>query len=199
MQFYVNNLLKYIDLQTGFYIEVGANDGIDQSYTYELEKMGWKGLLIEPSRKAFKNCIINRSEENEFYNCALVGYEGITAIRGDFDGHPMSSIGGKRLNRKEQIIVPARTLNSILGELEIEKIDLFSLDVEGFEAEVLRGFDLKKYKPKFIVIEINSVVADEVGELLRDYKIVTNLTGYNKEQYPQWDGTHNDYLYELES
>ena len=199
MQFYVNNLLKYINLQTGFYIEVGANDGIDQSYTYELEKMGWKGLLIEPSRKAFKNCIINRSEENEFYNCALVGYEGITAIRGDFDGHPMSSIGGKRLNRKEQIIVPARTLNSILGELEIEKIDLFSLDVEGFEAEVLRGFDLKKYKPKFIVIEINSVVADEVGELLRDYKIVTNLTGYNKEQYPQWDGTHNDYLYELES
>ena len=199
MQFYVNNLLKYIDLQTGFYIEVGANDGIDQSYTYELEKMGWKGLLIEPSRKAFKNCIINRSEENEFYNCALVGYDGITAIRGDFDGHPMSSIGGKRLNRKEQIIVPARTLNSILGELEIEKIDLFSLDVEGFEAEVLRGFDLKKYKPKFIVIEINSVVADEVGELLRDYKIVTNLTGYNKEQYPQWDGTHNDYLYELES
>jgi len=199
MEHYVEEFLKYIDSQTGFYIEVGANDGISQSYTHELEKIGWRGLLIEPSRVAFKNCIINRSNENEFYNCALVAHDGITAIKGDFDGHPMSSIGGKRLGRERQVIVPARTLNSILEELEIDKIDLLSLDVEGYEAEALKGFDLKKYKPKLIVIEINFTVADKIEELLRDYKIVTNLTGYNKEQYPQWDGTHNDYLYELES
>lgn len=199
MKHYIKNLLKYINISNGYYIEVGANNGIDQSYTYELEKIGWRGLLIEPSEKSFRECINNRSDENKFYNCALVAHESITAIKGDFDGHPMSSIEGKRLNREGQVIVPARTLNSILEELEIDKIDLLSLDVEGYEAEVLRGFDLKKYKPKFIVVEINSTVTDEVKELLRDYKIVTNLTKYNKEQYPLWDETHNDYLYELES
>jgi len=199
MEHYIINLLKYISFNKGFYIEVGANDGIAQSYTYELEKMGWKGVLIEPSKKSFISCIKNRSEENEFYNCALVGYEGITGIKGDFDGHPMSSIGGVRLKREGKVIVPARTLNSILEELEIDKIDLFSLDVEGYEAEVLRGFNLKKYKPKYIIVEINSSMEDEVNELLKDYKIIANLTGYNTEEYPIWDGTHNDYLYELES
>jgi len=196
MEHYVKNLLEYINHYEGFYIEAGANDGIVQSYTYILEKMGWGGILIEPSKIAFKNCISNRSmDKNEFYNCALVAQEGITGIKGDFDGHPMSSVGGKRLGRESQVIVPARTLNSILEELEINKIDLLSLDVEGYEAEVLKGFDLNKYKPKFIVIEINSTVENEVKELLKDYKMITNLTGYNKEQYPQWDETHNDYLY----
>jgi FkbM family methyltransferase len=195
MEHYIEKLLKYVNYPNGVFIECGANDGITQSYTYELEKLGWRGLLIEPSIVAFNSCRKNRSEENKFYNCALVANESITAIKGDFDGHPMSSVWGKRLNRDGQIIVPTRTLNSILEELEITDIDLFSLDVEGYEAEVLKGFDIMKYKPKFIIVEVNTPVEAEVNALLKDYKVIANLTGYNKRENPQWDGTHNDFLY----
>jgi FkbM family methyltransferase len=195
MEHYIEKLLKYVNYPNGFFIECGANDGITQSYTYELEKMGWRGILIEPSMTAFDSCRRNRSYENEFYNCALVAYDSVTGIKGDFDGHPMSSVGGKRLNRDGQIIVPTRTLNSILEELEITDIDLFSLDVEGYEAEVLKGFDIMKYKPKFIIVEVNAPVEWEVNALLKDYKVIANLTGYNKRDNPQWDGTHNDFLY----
>jgi len=196
MEHYIERLLKYVNYNNGFFIECGANDGITQSYTYVLEKlMGWRGLLIEPSNTAFQDCVKNRSNENEFYNCALVAYDSITGIKGDFDGNPMSSVGGNRLNREGHIIVPTRTLNSILEELEITDIDLFSLDVEGYEAEVLKGFDIMRYKPNFIIVEVNTSVEWEVNALLKDYKIIANLTGYNKKDNPQWDGTHNDFLY----
>ena len=197
MEHYVKNMLKYIDYPNGFFIEAGANDGIAQSYTYELEKNGWRGILIEPSLDVFENCMLNRSSENSFYNCALVAYEGLTGIKGDFDGHLMASIDGKRLEREWQVIVPARTLNSILEELRIHKIDLFSLDVEGYELEVLKGFNIMKYRPKFIIIEIYDYLAEDIQKLMDDsgYELIECLTGYNKKDYPNWDGTHNDYLF----
>lgn len=47
-------LFDYID--TGFYIEVGAFDGIHFSNTYSFEKLGWKGICIEPHPKFFPYC-----------------------------------------------------------------------------------------------------------------------------------------------
>ena len=35
-----------------------------------------------------------------------------------------------------------------------DKIDFFSLDVEGYEMEVLKGIDFTKHTPTFILIEI---------------------------------------------
>lgn len=197
MEYYIENLLKHINYPTGFYIECGANDGITQSYTYELEKMEWNGILVEPSLKAFNDCIKNRSKNNFFYNCALVSSEEIKEIVGDFDGSLMSSIYGKRKNRIANIMIKCRTLNSILEELNIKKIDLFSLDVEGYELEVLKGFNINKYKPKYILIEIYDDIKNDIFNLMQsnDYVVLDNLTGYNKKDFPVWDGTHNDYLF----
>ena len=43
--------------ENGFYIELGAFDGITQSNTYFFElNRGWKGILIEPSKTSFELC-----------------------------------------------------------------------------------------------------------------------------------------------
>ena len=73
----INNLdkklLKYINFKNGFYIECGANDGVNQSNTWYFEKcLNWKGILIEPNKKIFKELIKNRSPNNIFENVALV-------------------------------------------------------------------------------------------------------------------------------
>jgi hypothetical protein len=47
-------------------------------------------------------------------------------------------------------------LDSILEKQKISQIDFVSIDVEGHEEEVLNGFDLKRYQPRFILIEDNS-------------------------------------------
>ena len=31
--------------------------------------------------------------------------------------------------------------------------------------------------------------------IIRKYKLVCNLTNYNKKDNRRWDGTHNDYLF----
>ena len=64
MNNYIENLLEIIYYEDGFFIECGANDGITQSYTYELEKRNWSGILVEPSIIAFDKCVNNRSNKN---------------------------------------------------------------------------------------------------------------------------------------
>jgi hypothetical protein len=53
----------------------------------------------------------------------------------------------------KEITVQARTLDSILKEAKVKTIDLLSIDVEGAELEVLLGTDLKKYRPRLILLE----------------------------------------------
>ena len=56
---------------------------------------------------------------------------------------------------KEVRKITTNTLNTIILESSFadKKVDFLSIDVEGYELEVLKGFDLKKYSPKVIVIE----------------------------------------------
>jgi hypothetical protein len=85
-------------------------------------------------------------------------------------GGPMSLVPGAQVNdaadrehartgaegmRREvyEVTVPARTLTSVLDECGIHEVDLLSLDVEGYEASVLRGLDLTRHAPRFIVVE----------------------------------------------
>ena len=64
-------MLQFINYQNGFYIEMGAHDGIINSNTYYYEKnLNWKGILIEPSN-FFDNLKNNRSSRmKNITNCA---------------------------------------------------------------------------------------------------------------------------------
>lgn len=194
-------ILKYIPYNCGIYIECGANDGIFQSNTYKLELNGWRGLLIEPSPNVFNMCKINRSPENIFVCAALVSnkFEGDVVV-GDFNGNPMASINGKRLKNKysSNVQVKARTLNSILEQYNfVNKIDFFSLDVEGYELEVLNGINFKKYFFKYILIEVNKCEEDELFPFMinQNYNCIGCLSNFNKKDDPNWTEDHNDYLF----
>lgn len=109
----------------------------------------------------------------------------------------MSSINGTRLSTNNYIRVPATTLTAILNTQIITEIDLLSLDVEGYEYNVLKGLDFNKYKPKYLLIEIyNSDFEEIINYLIKyNYTLVSNFSNYNKQNNPHWDGSHNDYLF----
>ena len=157
----INNLdkklLKYLNFKDGFYIECGANDGVNQSNTWYFEKiLNWRGILIEPNKKSFKNLKNNRSSKNIFKNVALVSEdfknknEEIYLIENNLES--------KLTNDKNSINqkVVTETLNNILKEQNINKINLFSLDVEGYEEEVLKGLNLNIFDIDYILIETNN-------------------------------------------
>jgi FkbM family methyltransferase len=187
----------FLDWRKGFFVEAGANDGLFQSNTALLEKsLGWGGILVEPAPEACRSC--RRNRQVPVYNCALVAedYQGDTVV-GDFDGYPMGSVGGSRLGRASAFSVPARTLQSILDEHEVTHVDFLSLDAEGYELEILRGCDFSRASFSYMLIELYPENhAQTVGHLEEmGYELVANYSNYNQGDNPEWDGTHNDYLF----
>jgi FkbM family methyltransferase len=187
---------RYLNFDNGVFIEVGAVDGIHQSNTNYLEKhRNWTGVLIEPNTEAYKKCVTNR-DKSKVFNCALVDYNyAESEIEMHFrswipgDSGPVTSVFDSPFNKvpgwdayNNSYMIPARTLDSVLQEANVEKIDFFSLDVEGYELKVLQGFDFKKYKPSFILVEAHDAIGqiEEIEKLLSDfYYVVEKPTSYD--------------------
>jgi FkbM family methyltransferase len=154
----------------GFFIEAGAFDGYTQSNTYFLERAcGWRGLLVEPVPLLAREARRERPAST-VVNCALVpaGHaEPEVRLRYGGTMTVMASAAGAeewahtaQLNMaldepEHEFAVPARTLSSLLDEIGAREVDLFSLDVEGYEAEVLAGLDLERHAPRMLIVEVD--------------------------------------------
>lgn len=177
-------LQKYLCFDGGFFIEAGANDGYSQSNTYYLEKKrGWRGLLVEGIPELANRCARDR-KKSRVVNCALVAdetedtvtmrfahlmslVEGAMKSKAGDDDHISSGLEVQHLSDSYSVEVSARTLESILDEDPPGKIDFFSLDVEGFELEVLKGLNLERYRPHYILVEARYY--DEVNSYLTGF------------------------------
>ena len=193
----------------GFFIELGANDGISQSNTAMFEfYFNWKGILIEPSIIGFNKCQYYRKNSVCLnYACVSNNYTS-KYIMGDFkDNNLQGSIDGKQLLRKkniqrELIKVKTITLEKIL-DLYLDKnkkIDLLSLDTEGYELNILKGLNLNKYRPYYILVEITNITNENYKNVLdflklHNYELYGNFTNFNKTDNPGWSGDHNDFLF----
>lgn len=192
-------LERYMPYQNGFFIEAGANDGFAQSNTYYFERfLNWRGILVEPIPELREKCVKERPN-SIVLNCALVpmDHDGqdvtmlycnmMSVVKGaqKSDAADLEYVRrGMKIQRSVEkiyeVVVPARTLTSILDEIGVKEIDLFSLDVEGYELDVLKGLDLDRYRPKYMLIEarfrdeIESYLAEfyEAIELLSQYDVL---------------------------
>ncbi|HWH93277.1 MAG TPA: FkbM family methyltransferase [Baekduia sp.] len=155
-----------VDRDRGYFIEAGANDGYQQSNTYWLEKFrGWRGLLVEPMPELAAEARRNRPVST-VVQCALVApdHEGPVRMRfGDLTTSVVGSQpedwieGGLAFGWRDayELDVPGRTLSDLLDEVGAPEVDLLSLDIEGYEAEALRGLDLQRHAPRYVLVEIH--------------------------------------------
>ena len=181
---------KYLNYDNGLFIEVGGADGYTQSNTWYLEKYkNWTGILVEPNTESAIVCRNNRPN-SLVYNYALVSedfedteikmmrrvvYSGDPGLMTSTADSPIRQVSDwinpiTDSDTTEEFTVQTATLNSILEAQDIKIIDFFSLDVEGYEIEVLKGLDLKKYCPKVLLIEWHLDIED-VKKLLDETHI----------------------------
>jgi len=149
-------MLEFINYENGYFIECGANDGVDQSNTWYYEKiLNWSGILIEPLSKQFQELKKNRSKKNKFFNMALCSSESNnTMILEDNDLTSSTSKQNNKTVKSNTESVQSTTLTKILDEVSAPNlIDFFSLDVEGFEDQVIKGINFNKYNFKYFLIE----------------------------------------------
>lgn len=151
----------------GICVDVGMSDPVGGSNTYHFEQKGWQCLCIEPNpyycqaaqgiRKNVEPlaCGNTNTDNLEFEIFTLFGnnQSAISSLKADTrlvqsHQHLISSVN--------KIQVNVRTLDHILSNHpEIIKIDFVSIDTENTELDVLKGFDINRWKPKLLVIENN--------------------------------------------
>ena len=160
----IREFLEFLGRGPGFFVDVGANHPQIGSQTWQLERRGWRGILIEPVpeladqlRKARTSCVFAvacSSPEN-------AGQSLPFHVAG-----PLSALDRDRMAAQPQSVinVPVRTLDTILAEAGAPApLDFLSVDVEGHEIEVLRGFDFAPGRPASSCWRIMSAILADTG------------------------------------
>jgi FkbM family methyltransferase len=176
--------------KNGFYVDVGAHDGISINNTLYFEKNNnWTGINIEPIKKVFEKLVINRPN-NINLNCAVCNNDGetdflcnmgytemISGIKDNFDKRHFDRLQRENQQRgstTEVIKVKTKKLETILDENNIKHINYLSIDVEGAEFEVIKSINFNKVFIDVIGFENNYYdVSIPIVEYLKNKGFIT--------------------------
>ncbi|HMG93391.1 MAG TPA: FkbM family methyltransferase [Chryseolinea sp.] len=173
-------LLKQLIKRSRYMVDVGANTGIFSIYAASLNS-GLEVLSFEPHPSNYKrlltNVSINKLNNIKAYDCALGPSDSEIefTIPADMSISTTSSANDgftRNFHRLEYVKVPVRQkkLDDILANIPVTSADVFKIDVEYYELEVLKGAEatLRNKRPMIII------------ELLDYSSLVT--------QFPQMEG-----------
>lgn len=164
-------VLDYFNGYIGTLLDVGANDGITFSNSYDLLQTGWKGYLLEPGKIYKKASDLYRSDMKrvKVWNFGIglktekiKFYESGTHIPNGIDKGLVSSTNyeetikwrnsGVEFNETEIALL---SFNDFYGFTKDKKLDFISIDTEGNDWNVLQQIDLKKVGCTCLCIEWN--------------------------------------------
>lgn len=169
----------------GVMVEVGGGPPTFISTSKHFRDNGWRTICVEPNPKFVKQ---HQEEGSEVYSYACSNEEKTTSFvinynndewySQEHDGVSFSSLGIRynnvpEHNTQETIEVETIKLNTLLERINVEKVDILSIDVEGWELDVMMGFNHLKYNPKVIVLEN--------FEKKKEYEIFMFERGYIKQ------------------
>ena len=141
----------------GRFLEIGANEPVVLSQTNHLERVGWTGVLVEPlpeladrlqrerSRSMVVRAVCSSPDAPPRLTLRLTDASGHATLTGRF------ADGADAL--RGTIDVDATTADRIIQERLEGLVDFISIDVEGHEPEVLAGLDLRRWRPRLLLIE----------------------------------------------
>ena len=151
--------------KNGFFIEIGAYDGISGSNCYHFERfLNWDGIAIEPSNiqfeklkknrkcKVLNNAISDEVKEVEFIEVT----EGLTQMSGINDSsfeRNFKIISNNQASKTDSIKLKTITFDEIVPKNK--DIDYLSIDIEGGEMNLLKSIDFQANSIKVISVENN--------------------------------------------
>ena len=162
----LNNIyLKYFGYKTdGFFVDVGAFDGVQHSNTWGLACAGWQGICYEPIDSIYRQCNTNHAGHDVLVINSCVGNEigvkdfYIAGVLSTYNDDYLNSEFWKNEYRgaiKTQVHITTLNDSLVHNKIKIVKpnFELLSIDVEGAESDVLRGFNIDYWQPQMVIIE----------------------------------------------
>ncbi len=183
------------DIEIGFYIDVGANDPVNDSVTKAFYDTGWRGINIEPVSEWYNNlqqhrpddinlqlAVGSRKGQLNFYE--IVG-TGMSTMDESIAKQHVQKHGFELKNYK----IPVVTLTTICEQHPHSDIHFLKIDVEGTEQSVLQGLNLKKIRPWIILVE--STLPNKQIENYEEWEHLLTERGYH---YTYFDGLNRYYV-----
>jgi FkbM family methyltransferase len=174
---------------TGFFVEVGANDGLTFSNTRYLESLGWSGVLIEPDPRNLDS--LRKNRQSIILPFCATNADGVSVdlqLAGEsLYSSNMRNVKDTTKGIYETYLAKGFTLTSMLDQVDAPTdIAFMTIDVEGDELEVLKGLDLKKYNIRIICIEhnYNKTRLDSISSIMRNsgysriYKVASQFDAW---------------------
>jgi FkbM family methyltransferase len=141
---------------TGFFVDVGANEPEALSQSFLLESKGWDGILVEPQSACCEKLREKRHRAKVFQvACGAPEQRGKAMLQLNLQGSRLASQPEVNSSGDGHEEVQVMTLDDILAQVPHPQIDFLSIDVEGLELQVLRGFDILRHRPRLMIIEDN--------------------------------------------
>ena len=178
------------DRRGGIFVDVGSGPAIRGSTTFYLEKhLDWSGIGID-ALPQYEKSYARQRPRTRFRNYIVTDHSGgiekfyrVGAAPGLSSTIPDRVFQGKKLNA-ETIEIPTTTLDDLLENEGVEKIDFLSIDIEGGAPKALAGFNIERFAPDLVCIESAGPVEGYV-ESLRAY---FEAHGYERiERYLAYD------------
>jgi FkbM family methyltransferase len=146
------------DVGKGFYIDVGAQDPVQDSVTKAFYERGWRGINIEPVEHWLERLAADRPEDINL-QVAISDEPGMARLF-EVKDTGLSTFSARTAEKhqesgltSQEISVPVLTLESVLKSYSVDEIHFLKVDVEGSERGVLASIDLEKRRPWIVLVE----------------------------------------------
>ena len=165
------------DRKNGFFVDIGANHYQVDSTTLYLEKfLGWSGIAVDAvgdfeagyfenrmKTRFFSFCVSDRSGESVDFYVADKNYLRRSSLRESW---------AKKYGRSHHRRIPTIRLDDLLEREGVQRIDFLSVDVELGEPAALAGFDIEKYRPALVCIEMHRQVRRPIFDYFSEHGYV---------------------------
>jgi FkbM family methyltransferase len=197
---YAQNFEDYIlwralrSVEKGFYVDVGAQHPVIDSVSRGFYDLGWRGIHIEPVAVYAEQLRQDRPDEKVF-QLALGSTAGKLDLNVIADTGLSTGVRQLALAHAQHgfvfdtITVPLATLASVLTPYTSQEIHWLKIDVEGFEKQVLEGWDSQKHRPWIMVVESTEPMTRNENHTYWEY-ILTNA----QYDFVYFDGLNRFYV-----
>jgi len=181
-------------LDTGFYIDVGAQDPVIDSVTCAFYERGWRGINVEPVPAYYAALVAARPEDINLQAVAVDSPGAVTLYNVvdtelsslDPSIAPMHAGRGFKV---ERLMVEQTTLAAICNRHAPPEIHFLKVDVEGVERETLAGGDWHAYRPWIVLVE--ATVPNSPEESWAPWEPILTSAGY---RFVWFDGLNRFYI-----
>ncbi len=165
--------------EDGTFLDLGMNDGKTLSNTYALALIGWNGLGVEASPKAYQRAIelYKDNSKIQIINSAITAREGMIMLHessehlGVGDVALLSTVNAEEMKRwDKEVFTPVEVMainfDRMIKISKYKTFDFISMDIEGMELEVLPQMDLKALGCKMICVEFNGKEKEKYDDII---------------------------------